>query len=62
MHVVVSREVPATWSLLEAECCLRAARWLKCSHGALWVCDELYGECRIPPLWEHEELVRYTTM
>ena len=62
MHVVVSREVLATWSLLEAERCSRAARWLKCLCGALWVCDEVYGDFHIPLLWEHEELVRYTAM
>ena len=62
MHVVVSREVPATWPLLEAEHCSRAARWLKCLRGALWICDDMYGECCIPPLWEREELVRYTAM
>ena len=62
MHVVVSREVPATWSLLEAERCSRAAHWLKCLCGALWVCDEVYGERRIPPLWEREELLHYTAM
>ena len=62
MHVVVSQVVPAKWSLLEAERCSRAVHWLKCSRGALWVCDELYGKCCIPLLWEREELVRYTAM
>ena len=62
MQTVVTREAPAVWPLLEVERCVRAARWLKWSRGALWVCDDVYGERRIPPLWEREALVRYTAM